>query len=465
MKGGSGTKIVLETLCSMGVEAAHGSLRRHAHDSEALARHARDCLLQYEVAVRHVYSQPACTAGMAALIDAAAAALNTAVPQEAQAPPSSSTGGRFVSPTGKGRVLYLGVGTAGLLGLIDASECTPTYGSLFNDVRGFIRGGWGTMRNKQGAVSLPMPRHLRGDGGRATAGVTEEIALDLGSFTGDFQPTLTPGDLVVCLCVYEGGGPGDEEDVAAELREASAAMKQAQAAGASLARALVLPAGYRAGCPTAPLLSAVGELEAIAPRGVTLRLPALQLAFDLRHTQPAQAAESDSAGGAPSFLGELALKLVLNATTTGAHIRTGTIYTNRMVQVMLTNAKLFHRAVGIVADVTATTLPLAERSVLRAIYKRDESAGGDGPTDGAAAPGGAVPTLEALQSSVPVSAHVSAAATQKGIVPLAIMLALDAKARTAGSLSTPLTVAQAAQLLVAQPVVRKAIAAALDERK
>jgi N-acetylmuramic acid 6-phosphate (MurNAc-6-P) etherase len=40
-----------------------------------------------------------------------------------------------------GHIYYLGQGRAGLLAIIDASECPPTFGADFDDVRGFAAGG------------------------------------------------------------------------------------------------------------------------------------------------------------------------------------------------------------------------------------------------------------------------------------------------------------------------------------
>jgi N-acetylmuramic acid 6-phosphate (MurNAc-6-P) etherase len=40
-----------------------------------------------------------------------------------------------------------------ILGLIDASECPPTYGADFNDVKGYIRSSWDTMKNREGNLS------------------------------------------------------------------------------------------------------------------------------------------------------------------------------------------------------------------------------------------------------------------------------------------------------------------------
>lgn len=41
----------------------------------------------------------------------------------------------------EGRLFYIGAGTSGRLGILDASECPPTYGVPFNWVVGIIAGG------------------------------------------------------------------------------------------------------------------------------------------------------------------------------------------------------------------------------------------------------------------------------------------------------------------------------------
>lgn len=40
-----------------------------------------------------------------------------------------------------GRVFYIGAGTSGRLGVVDASECPPTFGASFNTIIGIIAGG------------------------------------------------------------------------------------------------------------------------------------------------------------------------------------------------------------------------------------------------------------------------------------------------------------------------------------
>lgn len=45
-----------------------------------------------------------------------------------------------------GRLFYLGAGTSGRLGIVDASECPPTFGVSFDKVIGIIAGGDGAIR-------------------------------------------------------------------------------------------------------------------------------------------------------------------------------------------------------------------------------------------------------------------------------------------------------------------------------
>jgi N-acetylmuramic acid 6-phosphate etherase len=51
-----------------------------------------------------------------------------------------------------GRLLYFGAGTSGRLGVVDASECPPTFGTPYGLIEGFIAGGHEAMfRAQEGA--------------------------------------------------------------------------------------------------------------------------------------------------------------------------------------------------------------------------------------------------------------------------------------------------------------------------
>jgi N-acetylmuramic acid 6-phosphate etherase len=51
-----------------------------------------------------------------------------------------------------GRLIYVGAGTSGRLGVLDAAECPPTFGTSPETVQGIIAGGWGALRrSREGA--------------------------------------------------------------------------------------------------------------------------------------------------------------------------------------------------------------------------------------------------------------------------------------------------------------------------
>src|SRR5579863_2958815 len=55
-----------------------------------------------------------------------------------------------------GRLLYIGAGTSGRLGVLDASECPPTFGTDPAMVQGFIAGGPAALtRAQEGAEDRP----------------------------------------------------------------------------------------------------------------------------------------------------------------------------------------------------------------------------------------------------------------------------------------------------------------------
>ena len=114
---------------------------------------------------------------------------------------------------------------------------------------------------------------------------------------------------------------------------------------------------------------------------------------------------------------EFSCKLFLNAVSTFAWVANGKVFGNRMIDLAISNNKLYFRAQSIVRDIlthgTALAPPSAEvveSAVLRAIHG-DEAAAAD---------------IDALRSA-PVSLHVQVAGQTKAagikIVPCAVLLA------------------------------------------
>lgn len=54
--------------------------------------------------------------------------------------------------------------------------------------------------------------------------------------------------------------------------------------------------------------------------------------------------------------GELAIKVVLNVVTTGSFVRLGKVYRSRMIDVRVSNLKLYRRACITVAEITGVSI-------------------------------------------------------------------------------------------------------------
>ncbi len=117
-----------------------------------------------------------------------------------------------------GRLLYVGAGTSGRLGVLDASECPPTFGSDPEMVQGIIAGGPPALtRAQEGAEDIvengakEMDARAVGKNdfviGIAASGTTPyvraalERAVSLGAKTGIVACSPPPPDLVAKLTV------------------------------------------------------------------------------------------------------------------------------------------------------------------------------------------------------------------------------------------------------------------------
>ena len=117
-----------------------------------------------------------------------------------------------------GRLFYVGAGTSGRLGVLDASECPPTFGTNPEMVQGIIAGGLPALtRSQEGAEdvvgngALAMDEHAVGEKdfviGIAASGTTPyvraalERASALGATTGILACSPPPADLVAAVDV------------------------------------------------------------------------------------------------------------------------------------------------------------------------------------------------------------------------------------------------------------------------
>ena len=203
-----------------------------------------------------------------------------------------------------GRLIYVGAGTSGRVGVVDASECPPTFGVPFDMVQGMIAGGERAMfRAVEGAEDNP-------DGG------ARDIDLkDVG-----------PND-VVC-------------GIAASMRTP-----------------YVIGAVMRAKEKGAKTLYVTTN-----PRK-NLELPEFKELSDALDIAICAEVGPEVVMGSTRMKSGTAQKLILNMITTAAMIRLGKIYENMMIDLQMTNKKLVERAKRVVMIITGVDYASAENSL------------------------------------------------------------------------------------------------------
>ncbi len=197
-----------------------------------------------------------------------------------------------------GRLIYIGAGTSGRLGVLDASECPPTYGVDPGLVVGLIAGGDHALRHA-----------VEGAEDDAELGARDLKAIDLNA-----------GDVVVGIAA-SGRTP-----------YTLGAMRYAKEMGAMVGCVVNTPDSAMAQAADYPIVVRSG------PEVVT---------------------------GSTRLKSGTAQKLVLNMLSTAAMIRLGKVYSNLMVDVQASNAKLVQRATNIVREVTGASQDEARRAIER----------------------------------------------------------------------------------------------------
>jgi N-acetylmuramic acid 6-phosphate (MurNAc-6-P) etherase len=265
----------------------------------------------------------------------------------------------------KGHIYYLGSAPYGILGIIDASECPPTFGADFEDVRGFIEQGWKGM--------LGAGRDLSSVGPQYRIGIEEFVTAKL--------PKLSKHDLILFL---------GEKNIPAFFRQ-------------------LLAKSSERGAHTGVILIN-GNLKKFAGIDVFVQP-------DLSHL---------NLFGNHKAFAEVAMKFILNALTTGGHILAGKVYQNRMIDLKISNNKLYYRTINIISDIMGVSKPVATESMLKSIYATDR--------------------LTKEQKTLPISAHIVAATGKIKVVPKAMLLATG-----------KFNLSQASAALKKEPIVRNII--------
>ena len=192
-----------------------------------------------------------------------------------------------------GRLLYAGAGTSGRLGVLDAAECPPTYGTPPEMVQGMIAGGEKAMfRSQEGAEDKQ-----------------ENGARDID------ERGVNEND-VVC-------------GIAASLRTpyVIGAVKRAKQLGAKTLYVTTNPRS-RLYSPEFTEVAEVVDVAVCPEVGPEVIM------------------------GSTRMKSGTAQKLVLNMITTAAMVRLGKVYENMMIDLQMTNQKLRERSKRIVMTIT-----------------------------------------------------------------------------------------------------------------
>jgi N-acetylmuramic acid 6-phosphate etherase len=186
-----------------------------------------------------------------------------------------------------GRLFYFGAGTSGRLGIVDASECPPTYGTPYDMVQGVIAGGHeAVFRAQEGAEDLP------------ENGASEVI-----------KRNIKPPD-IVCGIAASGRTPF-----------VKGALDQAK----------------KSGCTT--IIISTSPREKLIELGINADIYICPIVGP------------EVIAGSTRMKSGTAQKLVLNMITTASMVRLGKTYENVMVDLQLTNAKLKERAKRILMEI------------------------------------------------------------------------------------------------------------------
>ena len=186
-----------------------------------------------------------------------------------------------------GRLFYIGAGTSGRLGIVDASECPPTFGTHPSMVQGIIAGGNEAMFSAQ-------------EGAEDSFENGAEIIREYGINAKD------------CVCGIAASG---------RTPFVRGALKEAKFIGAYT---ILITTNDRE------------QLESWNIEVDTIIAP---------HVGP------EVIAGSTRMKSGTAQKMILNMLTTAAMIRLGKSYGNIMVDLQLTNAKLHERAKKIIMEI------------------------------------------------------------------------------------------------------------------
>jgi N-acetylmuramic acid 6-phosphate etherase len=184
-----------------------------------------------------------------------------------------------------GRLFYIGAGTSGRLGVLDAAECPPTFCTPPELVQGILAGGAGALiKSSEGLEDI------------ASDGAAAMVERNVGKH--DVVVGITAGGTTP----YVHG-----------------AIESAKKRGAKTVFIACVPANQ---------VASIADIDIRLPVGAEIL------------------------SGSTRLKSGTVTKMALNILSTGAMVKLGKVYGNRMVDVAVTNTKLLDRALQMIQDLT-----------------------------------------------------------------------------------------------------------------
>lgn len=352
MKSGTGTKILLESIFSLVLNQYSNTKYplsiKNINNNDNIEQKFKSILKAYEETFRDTYYN----------IDSIA-------------PIIDSVGNSLRSPNHSGHLYYLASDSLGIVGFIDASETVPTYGASPVDVLGFLMNdktnntsGWNIMGNRDGDLS----------------NVSIQYKISQKDFIEKISSMSNKDTIVISISSIEEYNQLSSDILPSLLSSSS------QESLPKIYLILFTQQNNNDNQYSIP----IDHLS----NSITL------VNIKLNHR--------DIIPGINSFY-EISLKLIHNALTTGGFVLAGKVYGNRMIDLGLTNNKLYYRSCGIINNIMKlNNEEKARHYLLRSIYSIDCDK-----------------DIPAEIDSLPVYKHIEYAEQNKikNVVPVGLLLA------------------------------------------
>lgn len=283
MKGGTATKIILGTIFSGAYCQVYSTLSKPFK--------TETWIKSYEEVYYQVYRQ---AENISQVVEWASQALKS-----------------------EGHIYYLSQDNLGITGLIDSSECPPTFGANMNDIKAFLAGGYNTLQNVEGDLT-----HYG-----------EEYYISLQYFKDKISKHLQETDLVICLTTNSN-------------------INFVDSFLSSLKCKVVVANFY-------------GQAKIFPCQQYTV----LNIFIPFQTTESLIGSNMAQLWSVSFY--EIAAKCFLNAVSTGAHILKGKVFQNLMIDMKPNNNKLFYRSLSIIQRFSGLSEIKSLEYLLQSIYNTD----------------------------------------------------------------------------------------------